>query len=441
MFSKSFIYLLPFIIIQRNTKMHKLLALSFILFVNTVVFSQKDYGKQLLDSLASDQFYGRGYVKNGDKIAANFIVKEFKKLDAQPIGSSFFQNYILPVNTFPNDVEVIINNKKLKTGEDFIISPYSGSAKGTYKLELIDEKQVTNIINTFDPENNLVEKDIAYLVNFEKVTDRKDRSKQEYLKQFLAQLAPVIVPDDEKFTWSVAREALPNPIIQVHSSFLKETKTITLNIQNKLVSSYQTQNAIGIIPAKRKCKRDKYIFFTAHYDHLGMMGENATFNGANDNASGTALMLSLMKHYSQKKPEYTMVFIAFGAEEAGLVGSKYFVEHPLVPLDKIKFLVNVDLMGTGENGVTVVNATEHEKEFEWLKKINKKKNLLKTVNPRGKAANSDHYWFEESGVPSFFIYAMGEPSHYHDINDRPETLPLTEFDDLQELIIRFVKKF
>lgn len=421
--------------------MYKLITLITLLFIHTGVFSQKEYGKQLLDSLASDQFYGRGYVNNGDKIAANFIVKEFKKLGAQPIGESFFQTYSFPVNTFPKDVEVTINNKKLKTGEDYIISPYSGSAKGTYKLELIDEQAIINLINTFDPENSLIEKDVAYVVKFKKAVEKRERSKQEYYKQFLAQLVPVIVPDDEKFTWSVAREALPFPIIQLNTSFIEEAKTITLNIQNKLISSYQTQNVVGMIPAKRKCKREKYIFFTAHYDHLGMMGTDATFNGANDNASGTALMLSLMKHYSKKKPEYTMVFIAFGAEEAGLVGSKYFVEHPLVPLDKIKFLVNVDLMGTGENGVTVVNATEHEKEFEWLKKINKKKELLKTVNPRGKAANSDHYWFEESGVPSFFIYAMGEPSHYHDINDRPETLPLTEFDDLQELIIQFVKKF
>ena len=75
-----------------------------------------------------------------------------------------------------------------------------------------------------------------------------------------------------------------------------------------------------------------------------------------------------------------------------------------VPLKKIRFLTNTDLAGTGEEGITVVNATEFPTEFEWMKKINEEQKLLVAVNARGKAANSDHYFFTEKGVPSFFFY-------------------------------------
>jgi Zn-dependent M28 family amino/carboxypeptidase len=135
-----------------------------------------------------------------------------------------------------------------------------------------------------------------------------------------------------------------------------------------------------------------------------------------------------------------MVFIAFGAEEAGLVGSSYFVTHPLIDLKRIKFLLNMDIMGTGEDGITVVNATEYPSAYEKLKAINDKEKLLKEVKKRGKAANSDHYPFSEKGVSAFFIYTMGGIKAYHDIYDRAETLPLNEFDKLFKLITIFAEK-
>ena len=128
------------------------------------------------------------------------------------------------------------------------------------------------------------------------------------------------------------------------------------------------------------------------------------------------------------------LFIAFSGEELGLFGSKYFTEHPLLPLEAIRFLINVDMVGTGEKGITVVNATEHLKEFALLNKINDEKKYLSKINSRGKAANSDHYFFAEKGVPAFFIYTQGGIDAYHDVNDVAKTLPLTEFEDLFRLL-------
>lgn len=419
--------------------MKKTLLLITLIISSSFSFSQKELAKKLIDTLASDEFYGRGYVNNGNKIAADFIAKKFKEYGGQMVTDSYFQEYSYPVNTFPNKVEVKFGDETLKTGLDFIVAPNSGSAKGEYVL-----KEIT--LDNYEKEmgKELINKDVppmAYVINLPKINGREDYFKQLELKKSIADVAPLFVINDDKFTWSVAQEALNFPVIEIKSEFLKNKKSVLLNIENKLIRSFKTQNVMGYIPAKRKCKRKKYFVFTAHYDHLGMMGQTATFNGANDNASGISMMLTLMKYFSENKPEYSVLFIAFGGEEAGLLGSKYYVENPVVPLKKMKFLYNVDMMGTGSEGIQVVNSTEHPKEFERLKKINEKYDLVKQIKPRGKAANSDHYWFEEAGVPSFFSYTLGGVTYYHDIQDRPETLPLTEFDDLHKLIVEFVNSF
>jgi hypothetical protein len=408
----------------------------------TLTFSQKEKGREYVNKLASDAFYGRGYVNNGDKIAAKFIAAEFKKYGALPLGDSYFQKYNFDVNTFPKNVSVNIGGKALKTGEDFIVDPSSGSAKGIYKLVEITEANYEKTVNKYDF-STTEENAVAYVIHFDKPKDREQRRKQYLIKQQVVKVAPLLVINDSKFTWSVGREQLRNPIIEIKPEFLQGDSTVLLDIENKFIPQYETQNVIGYIPSKKKCKkkREQYIVFSAHYDHLGMMGSTAIMNGANDNASGTAMMLTLMEYYAKNKPEYSLLFIAFGGEEAGLIGSKFYVENPLVPLEQLKFVFNVDLMGTGSEGITVVNATEHPKEFGWLQEINEEQKLLKQIKKRGKAANSDHYWFEEAGVPSFFTYTMGGVSHYHDIKDRPETLPLTEFNDLHKLIVSFINKF
>ncbi|MBY0425016.1 MAG: M20/M25/M40 family metallo-hydrolase, partial [Cytophagales bacterium] len=186
---------------------------------------------------------------------------------------------------------------------------------------------------------------------------------------------------------------------------------------------------------------DSFLVITAHYDHLGRMGPSVYFPGANDNASGIAFLLEMADYFKNNPPKYTVVFIAFAAEEIGLLGSEYFVNHPLIPLENIKFLVNLDLVGTGDDGIQVVNSTIFTKEFAQLKSINDQENYFQTVKTRGKAANSDHYHFSEKGVPSFFIYALGGITAYHDINDTYEKLPLTKFKELFQLTLKFLNSF
>ncbi len=154
------------------------------------------------------------------------------------------------------------------------------------------------------------------------------------------------------------------------------------------------------------------------------------------------MLLNLAKHYSipENQPRTSIAFIAFAGEEAGLLGSMYYAENPVFPISDIEFLINLDILGTGGEGITVVNGAVHITEFEALKRINEQKGYLKQVKKRGKAAISDHYPFSELGVPCFYIYTMGGIQAYHDIYDVPETLPLTEFEDIFRLLTDFTAR-
>ena len=113
----------------------------------------------------------------------------------------------------------------------------------------------------------------------------------------------------------------------------------------------------------------------------------------------------------------------------------------MFPLKDIRFLLNCDISGTGDEGITVVNGTIHKKQFKKLAKINVKKKFLSKVNVRGRAANSDHFWFTQRQVPCFFIYTLGGIKAYHDIYDKGETLPLTAFSNYSQLLIEFISTF
>ncbi|HEY5405549.1 MAG TPA: M28 family peptidase [Ginsengibacter sp.] len=374
----------------------KLIFIVSLVLMSTIAQSQNiPFNREIVDTLASPYFWGRGYTNDGMKKAANFLEAEFKTIGVQPLnGKDYFQNFSYPANTFPGKMEVEINGLSLTPGVDFIVGPESRGAKGKGKLE---------------------EKDSADFIDFEN---------------------RIIVNMQDKLTWSVEQQVADYTLIQIDKKkFTGIPATYKINIENKFINDFKTANVCGMV--KGTAQPDSFIFITAHYDHLGGMGKDTYFPGANDNASGDALLLSLAKYYAAHPAKYSIGFLLFAGEEAGLVGSKYYTEHPIVPLKNIRFLINTDLAGTGDEGITVVNATEFPNEFALMNKINDEYKYLVKINPRGKAANSDHYFFTEKGVPAFFFYTLGGIKAYHDVFDKASTLPLNEQDHLDSLLIKF----
>ena len=373
---------------------------TLILVLNVIAVTAQDlaFGRKMVDTLTSPYFWGRGYTNDGMKKAADFLAGEFKAYGLEPMsGKNYFQNFSYPVNTFPGKMEVTVNGKELIPGVDFIVSPETKGVKASGSFEQLDSIQFIN---------------------------RKEM---------------VVIKMQDKLTWDISPEAASYSLILVDKKALNGSPdNFKVNIDNKLISNFKTANVCGLV--KGTVKPDSMIFITAHYDHLGGMGAATYFPGANDNASGVSLLLNLAHYYAQHPQKYSIGFILFAGEEAGLIGSKYFTENPLVPLKNIRFLINTDLAGTGEEGITVVNATEFPKEFAMMNAVNDENKLLVKINSRGKAANSDHYFFTEKGVPSFFFYTLGGIKAYHDVFDKAATLPLNEHEDLFKLLVKFNEK-
>lgn len=414
--------------------------LSIIVSTSFSSFAQIDEVRRITKSLCSPEFYGRGYYKKGDSLAADYLVDEFKKLGIEGYNGTVLQPFeIQSVNTFPG--RMIVNNGSfsLNPGVHFVVDPSSSGFIGelrpfrlTPKM-LFDREGLSKIIRDIRNEKTDRNSVVLDLIDLD-----LDTLKQlSGISQALAAYCHVIEITDEKFTWSVGTEQLPNALIKIQDS-IYSGGPLNVEIDAQLLNNYMSQNVIAYLPGKKKCT--KTILFTAHYDHLGHMGSNTYFPGANDNASGTAMLFTMAKYFKENPSDYNVMFIAFAGEEAGLLGSKYFVENPILKLKKIKFLVNLDIMGSGEDGITAVNATVFEKEFELLQRINEEKKLLTKVKRRGPSANSDHYWFTENGVPAFFIYTMGPNKHYHDIFDTYEELSFREYDDITDLLITFVRR-
>ena len=377
-------------------------GLLIFLFSSKLSISQDTiYARSIIKKLCTKEFLGRGYVNNGVNKAATFISKELKTIGVLKFGKSYSQNYEFPVNTFPGAMAVIVDGKPIIAGKHYLIEPSGKTLKMRFQLFKTDS--------------------VTYEAN-----DGK-------------QILPLKVKLKKKLTYSVATELSDNTVIDLlKDSFPNDLKTIDVIFENKFIPHFKCQNLVGYIKGSQQ--PDSFIVYTAHYDHLGAMGKDAYFPGANDNASGVSVLLNLAKYYKINPSKYSIVFIFFSGEEAGLLGSKYYSEHPVFPLAKIKFLTNLDLLGTGNDGIMVVNATVFKEQFEKLNQINLDKNYVNQIKQRGKAANSDHYWFTEKGVPSFFIYTMGGIQAYHDIYDVEKTLPLTKYIEVCKLLIEFNTK-
>jgi aminopeptidase YwaD len=431
------------------------------ILIPLVVHSQKieewnktAYAKEIIATLASAEMHGRGYVNNGDQLAAAYIRDGFEKFGLRPINGAYYQNLTFPINTFPSTVAISLSGMDRKTkrkltftgqpGLNMLIGASFPSTDKKFGVVVFDSSFCVSDAEFERFNSRLPSKAVFILVDDRGTMDKK---KLEYFKKVKSNYFNTegVIEFTNKLTHAVSTNVSKFKTVKILSdSFhldlaaLKKLETV-INVENKFIPEHASQNVIGYIPGS--VHPDSFLVFCAHYDHLGQLGKEIFFPGANDNASGCAMLLNLAKHYSlpENRPAYSIAFIAFAGEEAGLLGSDYYTKHPLFPLSTICFLLNMDIMGTGDEGITVVNGTLFKKEYEKLVELNQSNGFLKEVRIRGKAANSDHYHFSENGVKAFFIYTMGGIKAYHDVYDRAETLPLTKFEELFKLIISFTE--
>jgi len=409
--------------------------------ISSVLNAQNiDKTKQRIEKLTSPEFHGRGYVENGAGIAADYIAEEMKAIGLKSFGDSYFQTFKYNVNTFPGKLKVKLDGKTLIPGEDYMIGPSSPSVNAKYEVYLPDSILLNDTIAFVAAltKNDFSKK--AFVLDYAQTQNIEIKKFYINIMRYNRWFGCVVELIPDGLMWSVSKQVQTFPVIKINrNSYSRSTKIVQLNVKSELIKDFEANNVIGYIEGEKQ----QFIVFSAHYDHLGMMGKKVYIPGAQDNASGTAMVLDLADYYSKNKPEYSIAFMLFFGEEAGLLGSLYYVLNPLSELKNIKAVINLDLVGTGDDGITIVNGASEDYKDIWnlFEKINKENEYFTVMKPREESANSDHYPFHEMDVPAVFIYTMGGKTFYHNPNDKLETLTFTGYNQLFGLVTKFVEEY
>ncbi len=221
------------------------------------------------------------------------------------------------------------------------------------------------------------------------------------------------------------------------SSFYVFLKTNILRIQKP------TQNVAGLLPGSDSVLRNETLVIGGHYDHVGVkkdhkVGEDYIFNGADDNASGTSVVLAVAAAFSKMplKPERSILFIAFAGEEKGLFGSKAYTNNPLLPLKNTVAMLNLDMVGRNSTdslclignrqSPDIASIVRTENKAEPFTLFYEKENLL---------GGSDHYNFYQCGIPFIFFFS-GFHSDYHKVSDNPDKINFDKTAKVARLVLR-----
>lgn len=274
--------------------------------------------------LASDEMEGRRTFTPGIDKAADFIASDFKSSELEFFGDndSYFQ-HITMIKTTATKISGTLGKESLNTS-----NVVANTTAAEIKIESLKEYTVVVI----KKEDKFFQKVFPLTRKVENIIVLIDET---HSKNFA------------RMPRLVGRAKFPSKVSQVFilTKNLKAT-SIKLHIKNTLTEQ-KLKNVVGVIPGKSK--KDEYVVFGGHYDHLGIgkpdKNKDSIYNGANDDASGTTAVMMLAKYFSKiKNNERTLVFVAFTAEEIGGFGSKYFSKQ-LNP-DKVMAMFNIEMIGT-----------------------------------------------------------------------------------------------
>ena len=232
------------------------------------------------------------------------------------------------------------------------------------------------------------------------------------------------------------------------SAIRKEFRPLTLKAKAKIdikqqLRSFKSDNVIGKLEGNDPKLQDEYVIYSAHWDHLGRHPElqgDQIFNGAIDNASGVASLLQLGAAFTKLNPppKRSVLFIATTAEEAGLLGAKFYAEHPLYPLEKTLADINIDTVNPWGKTRDIEDLSDNNSTLDDLLSAAAKRNgRIMTPNSepeKGSFYRADHFEFSKRGVPALYtgrgMDFIGKPAgfgrqkkddytahHYHQLSD------------------------
>lgn len=428
-----------------------------------------------LSFLASDELKGRGTGTPENNLAAEYIAKTFKKFGLQPKGSKgYFQEFSLTTDfqlEKENSLKIIVNNQPIEFELRKDYQPTGFSASGNVEGEIVfagygieaedlgyndftdvDLKDKIALIMRYSPEGDKSDTKFGFKIQSNyKVAAAKNKGAKAVIlftgpntvvNDKLISLIPdpagnnsgipVISITTEKAMEIFERAGLDLLNVQKQIDSTRKPNSMRLeNVSGKLTVTIKpivrsTNNVIGFIEGNDPALKNEIIVIGAHFDHLGMGGrgslsqskEPEVHNGADDNGSGTSGLIELAEYFSSRRKELkrSLLFIAFSGEELGLLGSKFFVENPTVPLNQIKAMINMDMIGRmNENKLTIYGTGTSPKWKPLLNTLNSD-SLFKLNFIDGGFGPSDHSSFYGKNIPVLFFFT-GTHQDYHKPSD------------------------
>ncbi len=449
--------------------------LVFVVLVMFVVSCGQKYNPEItvediranVEYLASDSLKGRKPGKEGGLLAAQFIRAKFENAGLELMFDNGFQKFGLLTSAELGEGNTLgINNKTFEAEKDFL--PYAFSANSAVEAEVIfagfglqvdkdtlqwndfdgvdvSGKWILALQGDPDLENaqspyvefsserakalNASDNNAAglILVAGTKFSEKDELSSLFFDKNSRRYSFPIL-----QITREVANEILAKSgetIESLETKILENNKSVNLKIDTKvsvkinvLQKETETQNVVAIVRGTDENLKNEYVVVGGHYDHLGMGGPGsgsravdtiAVHNGADDNASGTAAVIELAeKIVSEKNNKRSIIFVAFGAEEMGLVGSKAFTANPPVETEKMVAMFNLDMVGrldSTSKGLSIGGTKTSNETEDLLNELNTEFKLA--MSPEG-IGPSDHASFYLQDIPVFFI-STGAHADYH----------------------------
>ena len=411
-----------------------------------------DDSRALLTKLAGDDFLGRGTGQEGFLKAAKWVADNLDSYGFEPAGpnGSWFQNVpFVRIAVNAEHTAIKVGDTQLATGDVFGISQYVGSFHQELPVTLAavtrERPEITE--GQFEGQLLLVRASGSFRSDDPLVINGKpacvvvvvDESRIRTESVSRLEESPVTTPTiqlNQTAAATIARKCgIDGDLVSgdAPADNLIVASTMKVDVQLTVErESIDVPNVVAWYPGADESVNKEYVAIGAHLDHLGVQRDKL-FPGADDNASGSAAILQIAKalHESETKPRRSVLFMAFCAEERGLLGSKYYCENPVKPLEDMVCMLNIDMIGRNEE-TDSEPASENENTIHLIGSKQIAEGLHDTVMEANKYINfvfeydeervyqrSDHASFAARGVPVTFLFGGFNP-HYHKTTDTLE---------------------
>ena len=464
----------------------------------STINTDKTLLKKHIEILGSDLFEGRGTGTKGGELAASYISESFKKIGLVPIGdgNSYFQSIPFHGTNILNDSKLTILNSNdtlhIEIGKDYLLSNLGEQTIIPKPIELVFVEY--GIIAPEFDHNDYQDKDvfgkIAVILNGEPYSEEYEYFNGDEptiyshidVKHRVAisrgAAGTIIIPnnnndfgywnrlvseysfEDVKLSYNASNSfsIILNPLfaksifnldtIKSISDIAKKINNYSLMFEGQfIVRDFKASNIVGMIKGNQSEENEEYIIVSAHYDHLGIgpsIKGDKIYNGVLDNAMGVSAMLEVARILMGYKDylERSIIFIATTGEEKGLLGSNYYVDHPIFPIHKTVANINIDGIAFIDEFKSIIGVGSELSNLDvYLRKMGRKFDISVKKIPKEFYSNeafnrSDQISFAKAGIPSILILDSPEyvnldrASAIEKIIYYNEVVYHTPFDDL-----------